>query len=587
MIKISTGSTISYGAVLPANPGTADGSLFFLTSGYIDPALSPSNPTVLPIVRQAGLHVYNFQNDTNLAVPGDQVGQIWRQLSSLATYVLTTGDTMTGDLFTNSNIVMTAAGAQLQNTAGQLVISASHATGNISLRTNGVERMNISSGGAVTIAGNVVWHAGNDGAGSGLDADFLDGLSSASFIRTDFSNWVGTLTVARGGTNASTVTAGGVVFGASASAYGSTAVGTAGQLLQSGGVGTPIWVNQSTIAAGSAVTATTTTNLSGGAAGSLPYQSAASTTAMLAAGTSSMVLVSGGTPSWTNTPTLTGTNITGTAAGLTAGLATTASNVTIANDTTTNATMFPTWVTATGASLPVKVTSTKLTFNPSTGVLAATTFSGSGASLNSIPNGALTNSSITIGSTNIALGATSTSVAGLTGVTLSSGVISNANGSAAAPSYTFGTDTDKGMYGPAVGTLAFAIGGLLRFSITNTQSNLFTNLDVVGNIIATGDITAFSDARLKTNIETITNPLQKVQALRGVSYNRLDLGTSEKSIGVIAQEVLEVLPEVVRTNEDGMHSVAYGNIVGLLIEAIKEQQKQIAALQASVSAMRG
>lgn len=79
----------------------------------------------------------------------------------------------------------------------------------------------------------------------------------------------------------------------------------------------------------------------------------------------------------------------------------------ITNDTTTNSTHYVVFEdVTTGSASTVKVSSTKLTFNPSTGVLAATTFSGSGASLTSIPNSALTNSAITFGSTSTSLGGT-------------------------------------------------------------------------------------------------------------------------------------------------------------------------------------
>jgi hypothetical protein len=94
-----------------------------------------------------------------------------------------------------------------------------------------------------------------------------------------------------------------------------------------------------------------------------------------------------------------------------------------------------------------------------------------------------------------------------------------------------------------------------------------------GAFTATGDITAFSDARVKENIETIPNALDKVLSLRGVTYNKIS--ESKSSMGVVAQELLEVIPEVVHENEDGMYSVAYGNIVAVLIEAMKEQQEQI------------
>jgi hypothetical protein len=79
----------------------------------------------------------------------------------------------------------------------------------------------------------------------------------------------------------------------------------------------------------------------------------------------------------------------------------------------------------------------------------------------------------------------------------------------------------------------------------------------------------FSDQRKKMNIEVIPNALAKVLQLRGVTFEKLDDGDRRHS-GIIAQEVEKVLPEVVYTAEDGMKSVAYGNMIGLLIEAIKE-----------------
>jgi len=108
---------------------------------------------------------------------------------------------------------------------------------------------------------------------------------------------------------------------------------------------------------------------------------------------------------------------------------------------------------------------------------------------------------------------------------------------------------------------------------SNKDITGFRNISNTGTITAGGDITAFSDERLKTDIETIDNALDKVMNMRGVSYTK----QAEKGIGVIAQEVEKVLPEVVTDGE--YKSVAYGNIVGVLIEAIKEQQKQINELK--------
>jgi hypothetical protein len=90
-------------------------------------------------------------------------------------------------------------------------------------------------------------------------------------------------------------------------------------------------------------------------------------------------------------------------------------------------------------------------------------------------------------------------------------------------------------------------------------------------------VIAFSDQRVKENIVTLSNSLEKVKQLRGVSYNKI--GEEEKKIGVIAQEILEVLPEVVQQDQNGMYSVAYGNIVAVLIESIKEQQTRIESLE--------
>ena len=90
-----------------------------------------------------------------------------------------------------------------------------------------------------------------------------------------------------------------------------------------------------------------------------------------------------------------------------------------------------------------------------------------------------------------------------------------------------------------------------------------------------------SDATLKTNVETLTGSLDAVKALRGVSYDWIDSGSSE--VGVIAQEVEAVVPDVVSTNDQGIKSVKYGNLVGVLIEAIKEQQQRIEALEAKLN----
>jgi hypothetical protein len=124
-------------------------------------------------------------------------------------------------------------------------------------------------------------------------------------------------------------------------------------------------------------------------------------------------------------------------------------------------------------------------------------------------------------------------------------------------------------------------GGNAQFKTVAVGSSTSPSypLDVTGTIRSTGDVIAFSDARVKENINTITNAIKKVMELRGVTYTRKDEDSNDIKMGVIAQEVLEVLPEVVQKDENGNYSVAYGNMVGILIEAIKDQQKQIEELK--------
>ena len=101
------------------------------------------------------------------------------------------------------------------------------------------------------------------------------------------------------------------------------------------------------------------------------------------------------------------------------------------------------------------------------------------------------------------------------------------------------------------------------------------------NIIATGNVTAYSDIRLKENIETIDNPLEKIQKMRGVYYTLKEDSSSKRKIGVIAQEMEEVLPEVVYTgtSEEKWKSVAYGNIVAVLLEGMKAQESTLRSIE--------
>lgn len=120
-------------------------------------------------------------------------------------------------------------------------------------------------------------------------------------------------------------------------------------------------------------------------------------------------------------------------------------------------------------------------------------------------------------------------------------------------------------------TLNCTIDTPAEVGLGNLSSN---GNNLSGDFTATGNITAYSDERLKTDVETISNALEKVNSLRGVSYTK----DGVRGLGVIAQEIEKVLPEVVLDGEE-FKSVAYGNIVGVLIEAIKELTSEVEELK--------
>ena len=110
---------------------------------------------------------------------------------------------------------------------------------------------------------------------------------------------------------------------------------------------------------------------------------------------------------------------------------------------------------------------------------------------------------------------------------------------------------------------------------------------VSGAIYSTNNIVAYSDIRKKENIITVENALDKINNLRGVYYNRIDDESKVRQIGVIAQEVNEVLPEVVTYAEDvDEYGVQYGNFAGLFIEAIKEQNRIIDEMKKEIEMLK-
>ena len=148
----------------------------------------------------------------------------------------------------------------------------------------------------------------------------------------------------------------------------------------------------------------------------------------------------------------------------------------------------------------------------------------------------------------------------------------------------------QGSSGTAMGITLWGSDGAWDgqlYAAHGTQGFLTSNwgswgwyVDTSGNSTSSGNVTAYSDERLKDNIEPIENAVHKLKAIQGVTYNRNDIEGNPRQTGVVAQQVERVLPEVVMTSDEGIKTVAYGNMVGLLIEAIKEQQDEIERLRA-------
>ncbi|CAI2769161.1 tail fiber domain-containing protein [Flavobacterium collinsii] len=110
--------------------------------------------------------------------------------------------------------------------------------------------------------------------------------------------------------------------------------------------------------------------------------------------------------------------------------------------------------------------------------------------------------------------------------------------------------------------------------INYSAYSAFSGAITGSSLTVTGDVTAFSDARVKKNIRPIENVIERIQASRGIMYDRID-NDQKDNIGFIAQELEETFPELVITREDGTKAVKYQNAVAVLFEAVKKQQIQI------------
>ena len=159
----------------------------------------------------------------------------------------------------------------------------------------------------------------------------------------------------------------------------------------------------------------------------------------------------------------------------------------------------------------------------------------------------------------------------------SSGTSNIYMGGASGNYFRFHTNNSHTYFDGNVGDIHWRQGSSTRFIFYMTTANMTVN----------GTVTQYSDSRLKDNIITIDGALNKVNQLRGVYYNRTDINTSERQIGLVAQEVESVVPEVVHTANDELNtkSISYAQLNALLIEAIKEQQTIIDDLKSRIETL--
>jgi len=191
-----------------------------------------------------------------------------------------------------------------------------------------------------------------------------------------------------------------------------------------------------------------------------------------------------------------------------------------------------------------------------------------------------------------------TNTGDITSVVAGSGLTGGATSGAATLNIGAGTGIDVAADAISVDVSDFMTNGSNNRIVTatgtdaqNAEANLTfdgSTLAVTGAITATGDVTAFyvSDRNLKQNIVNIENSLHKVSQLNGVYYNWTKEAlekhkhlVDEKEVGVIAQDVEAVLPELVATREDGSKAVRYERLCAVLIESVKELKKEIDELK--------
>ena len=287
---------------------------------------------------------------------------------------------------------------------------------------------------------------------------------------------------------------------------------------------------------------------------------------------------------------ITATSFSGNVTGNVTGTATTATNVTVADessDTSCNVL----FVTAATGNLPPK-SGTNLTFNSSTGTLTATEFSGGGSgltgvdatTLDSIDSGSFLRSDANDSFSGVLAGSTGSRIefanvntsydtAGEIPTGVGAFLAGADNGTSTATPANMNIYSWYGVgFGPTISGQTVPVGQLSHlFNVRNGDATFIGSLTCV-------NVNSTSDINLKKDIEVITDATDLIKQLNGVKFAWKK--NDEKSVGVIAQEVEKVLPELISEKQDtGEKSVNYSGLVGVLIEAVKELSARVEKLE--------
>jgi hypothetical protein len=564
-------SILNYGPSLPTGI-IPDGAMFHLTVGA------------------TGLYVYSFMQDIAPGTPGEQVGSGWKLLASTGALNADLLDGLDSTAFQLADADLTSISNMLLSDVG------------FAVRMNGSGTQWVSR--AFAAGSNKITISNADGTGGNPIWDVVE----ANFT---LNNLGGILGVTKGGTGNNVAVTGGIAYGTGSSIAYSPA-GAAGQVLVSGGGGSPAWENQSALSVGfatnannanSATTATTATNATNATnASNVPWTGVSGRPTALSQFTNDGVFITSAALSgysltshnhslntlsnvaiagvqvndllawngvnWVNTSTVAKASTLAQGGG----------NGTAMTFNWSGQVGQPSWLWGSNDGVTTNV------WNPSNFSVASATNATLAANASSISS-AVGNSYTWTASQGFNAGLISTgSITVAAGASGLSRVILQPGSNTVSGAIDFHSVIGReGYIGRSTSVQSADIGTIPYVAGTHAFSgNIVTSANggYDGTITASGDVIAYSDARLKTNVQTIADPIETVQSLRGVTYKRIDSG--KKSIGVIAQEVQAVLPELVSESADGTLGVAYGNMVGVLIEAIKEQQKQIEALREQV-----